>query len=438
MRTELRELMRLALPLALAQAGQAFMGLVDTAVLGWYSPAAQAGTGLGNSLSFTVVYLGMGVMLALDPLVSQAIGAGDVVRAKTHYWQGVWLALLTSVGVMALVALIPMALVPAGVGAEVASVASDYIWYRLPGIPGVLLFVGARSYLQGTDRVAVIFWAMVFANGVNFLLDLGLVFGAGPIPPLGAIGAAIATALSSWVQFAILIPSFGADPEGTKRRFDRREVLNALRLGGPIGLQFIVESGIFALAGLFAARINETAAAAHQIALTWGSVTFCVAFGLGSAAATRVGWALGATNPEAARRSGAASLLLVTGFMSISALGFLVAATPIIAAMSPDPAVRAVTHALFFVLAVFQVADGLQAVGSGLLRGASDTQASFWYNLVGHWFIGLPIAALLGVFGPLGVVGLWWGLCAGLTFVAVGLVLRFRTIMKRLARLPPA
>lgn len=151
--SELGALWRLALPLALAQAGQALMGLVDTAVLGRLSAAAQAG--LGNSLVFTCTFFGMGVMMALDPLVSQAIGAGDVTRARTHFWQGVWLALLTSAVVMVPVALLPFILEPFGVRPLVAEGAREYMWWRLPGVAAVLLFVTARSYLTGTGRVAI-------------------------------------------------------------------------------------------------------------------------------------------------------------------------------------------------------------------------------------------------------------------------------------------
>jgi MATE family multidrug resistance protein len=142
-RFELRALWRLALPLALAQAGQALMGLVDTAVLGRLNDAsAQAGAGLGNSLGFTVSFFGMGVMLALDPLVAQAVGAGQRAEARSHFWQGIWLALLTSVPVLAACAAIPLLLPAFGVKPSVASAAATYMWYRLPGIPGLLLFVG--------------------------------------------------------------------------------------------------------------------------------------------------------------------------------------------------------------------------------------------------------------------------------------------------------
>lgn len=420
-KSELRALWQLALPLALAQAGQALMGMVDTAVLGRLSAAAQAGAGLGNSLTFTFSFFGMGVMLALDPLVSQAIGAGQLGRARTHYWQGVWLALLTSAVVMIPIAIVPFLLEPFGVTPSVAEGARQYMWWRLPGVAGLLLFVGARSYLTGTGRVAATFWAMVIANVANLVLDVGLVFGLG----WGVPGAAIATVLCTWLQYGVLLFGLGPSPEGTKRRFDRVEVLQALRIGAPIGLHFIAESGVFSLAGLLAGGLGETPAAAHQVALNWASLTFCVAAGIGSAASIRVGWGIGRNDTQAARRAGVVAFVSAAAFMAIASMLFIVFPRGMAALMSDDAQVIDTVIALFVVVAVFQISDGVQAVGAGALRGIGDTTFTFWANMVGHWIIGLPVAWWLGVRGSHGVVGLWWGLSVGLTAVAVALVIRF-------------
>lgn len=419
--SELRALWKLALPLALAQAGQALMGMVDTAVLGRLSPAAQAGAGLGNSLTFTFSFFGMGVMFALDPLVAQAVGAGQHARARTHYWQGVWLAVLTSLVVMVPIAVTPWLLEPFGVAPSVAEGARTYMWWRLPGVMGLLLFVAARSYLTGVGRVAATFWAMVVANIANAALDVGLVFGLG----WGVTGASIATVVCTWLQWGVLLLAMGPSVEGTRRRFDRAEVMAALRLGVPIGLHFIAESGVFSLAGLLSGRLGETAAAAHQVALNWASLTFCVAAGIGAAAATRVGWGIGAGDTHAARRSGLVAFASAAAFMAFASLLFIVFPTTMAGAMSKDVNVIETVVSLFVVVAVFQISDGVQAVGAGALRGTGDTAFTFWANMVGHWLIGLPVAWWLGVRGTWGVVGLWWGLSVGLTAVAIALVARF-------------
>lgn len=419
--TELRELWKLALPLALAQAGQASMGMVDTAVLGRLSAAAQAGAGLGNSLTFTFSFFGMGVMFALDPLVSQAVGAGNYARARNHYWQGVWLALITSVVVMVPIAVIPFFLERFGVTPTVAAGAREYMWWRLPGVAGLMLFVGARSYLTGVGRVAATFWAMVFANVANLALDVGFVFGLG----WGVAGAAMATVICTWLQFGALVLVLGPAPEGVRRRFDRAELTQTLRLGVPIGLHFIAESGVFSLAGVFSGQLGETSGAAHQVALNWASLTFCVAAGIGSAASTRVGWSIGRRDTGSARRAGLVAFGSAVAFMAFAALLFVVFPRAMAEAMSDDASVIGTVVSLFFVVAVFQVSDGVQAVGAGALRGTGDTTFTFWANMVGHWLIGLPVAWWLGVRGTFGIVGVWWGLSVGLTVVAVALVIRF-------------
>lgn len=434
-RSELKALWKLALPLALAQAGQALMGMVDTAVVGRLSPAAQAGAGLGNSLTFTCSFFGMGVLMALDPLVSQAIGAGEHAKARTHYWQGVWLALLTSVLVMVPVALIPFILEPVGVPASIASEARVYMWWRLPGVAGLLLFIAAKSYLTGTARVGVTLTAMVVANIANLAFDIALVFGIGPIPAMGVTGAAIATVLCTWLQFAILLTGFEKAPDGVHRRFDRGEVTRAFRIGAPIGLHFIAESGLFSLTGVLAGMLGEAPGAAHQVALNWASLTFCVASGIGSAAATRVGWGVGRDDTPAARRAGLTAFGSVVVFMCFGALLFVAFPRLMAEVMSNDPRVIDTVAALFVVVAVFQISDGVQAVGAGALRGTGDTTFTFWANIVGHWGVGLPVAWLLGVWGPWGVVGLWWGLFAGLSVVAIAVLVRFaRSTRGRLVR----
>jgi MATE family multidrug resistance protein len=428
---ELKALWRLALPLALAQAGQALMGLVDTAVVGRLSETAQAAAGLGNSLTFTVMFFGIGVMMALDPLVSQAIGARRPGEARTHYWTGVWLALLTS-----LVLLVPLLSMGAvlrlvGVQAEVAAGATDYITFRLPAVAGQLLFVGARSYLQGHGRTRAILIAMVAANVVNLLLDLALVFGAGPVPALGIRGASIATTACTWLQFLLLVPALGPLPASVRRALDVPSLVRALRVGLPVGLHLLAEGGVFGLAGLLAGRLGASSSAAHQVALTWASLTFCVAVGIGSAGSVRVGWGVGARDLRAARRSGLVAFGSGAAFMACTALMFVVLPEPLARLLSPNEGVVSVAASLFVVTAVFQVSDGVQGVGAGVLRGYADTRFTFVVNVIAHWLIGLPLSWWLGVRGDLGVVGLWWGLSAGLTVVAVAVFVRFEWLSRQ-------
>lgn len=424
---EARELLKLGWPLALAQAGQALFGVVDTAIVGRVGAQAQGAVGLGNALFFGFACLGMGVMMALDPLVSQAIGAGEPGRARSLYWQGVWLSVLASAVLAIPIALAPLALPVFGVEPALAHDTWVYAMWRLPQLPVLLLFVVARSWLQGVGRSHVLFVAALIANVLNFALDWWLVLDLG----WGVAGAAIATVISAAGQLAIVVAVFGPAPQGTRRDADPEAMRKTFRVGLPIGLQMFAEVGVFSAAGVIAGTMNEASVAAHQIAITWASFTFCLAVGVGAASAVRVGWAIGAGDTPAARRSGLAAIGLGVIIMSTSALFFF--AFPMLPArvMSDRPDVLTAVVALFGVCAVFQVFDGIQAVAAGALRGAGDTRFAFWANLVGHYGVGLPVSLFLGVKLKLGVVGLWWGLCAGLIAVALALLGRFVVLTQR-------
>jgi len=424
---EAKELVKLGWPLALAQAGQALFGVVDTAIVGRVGAQAQGAVGLGNAVFMGFACLGMGIMLALDPLISQAIGAGQPARARSLFWQGVWLALLVSAALSVPIALVPLLLPGFGVEAGLSHQTWLYAVWRLPHLPLLLLFIVSRAWLQGVGQTRVLFFATVVANVVNFALCWWFVLTLG----LGVAGAAVATVISAAVQLAIVVATFGPAPQGTRRDYDDEAVKKTLRVGLPIGLQMFAEVGVFSAAGVIAGTLNEASIAAHQIAITWASFTFCFAVGIGAAAAVRVGWAIGAKDTPAARRSGLTATALGMLVMSTSALFFY--SFPLLPAevMTDRPDVLRVVVALFAVTAVFQVFDGIQAVAAGALRGAGDTRFAFWANLAGHYGVGLPISMLLGIKLALGVIGLWWGLCAGLVAVALALLGRFVRLTSR-------
>jgi MATE family multidrug resistance protein len=441
---EIRPLLRLALPLAVAQGGQALMGLVDTAVVGHAGALPLAGVGLGVALFMAFAILGMGVMHGVDPLVSQAIGAGDPRRARRVLWQGTWLA----GGLAALLAIpfaiAPRVLVPFGIEAAVAETATSYLLWRLPGLPFLFVFFGARAYLQslGTTRPIVV--ATVVANVANVALDVLLVFGGAAlpgaawplteVPAMGAAGAALATSLVLVLQVAVLSRAVSAVPVPggpVSRRPDPREIAEAVRVGLPIGLHMGAEVGVFVLAGVLAARLGRIPLAAHQLATAVASLTFTVAVGFGNAGSVRVGWAVGARDREGARRAGLAAFTVGAAFMTVAGGLFLSLPGPIARLLTSDPAVVAAAIPLLRVAALFQISDGLQGVGAGVLRGAGETRFTFAANVVGHWGLGFPAAVLLAFPAGLGVTGLWWGFVLGLSAVAVALVARFLRVSAR-------
>jgi MATE family multidrug resistance protein len=428
--SELWQLIKLAGPIALAQAGYALMGLVDTAVVGRLGAAPLGAVGLANGLFFAIAVMGIGATMGLDPLFAQALGAGDQKRAQELVWQGLWLSLAVTLALALPIALLPFLLEPAGIAPDVARDGRLFLWLRLPGLWPMLAFAALRSYLQAAQRTHALVFAVLIANVANLLLDIGLVFGKAGLPALGAPGSALSTSFCSLVQLAVV--AFAVHPQkGISRRLVALDLRKALNVGIPVGLQMGAEVGVFALVGLLAARLGALSAAAHQVAIALASFTFCAAVGVGMAGTVRVGRAVGARDTAAARRAGLLAFATGTGAMGISALAFWLAPEWLARILSDRPEVIAASVPLLAVCAVFQLSDGVQGVGSGVLRGVGDTRFAFLANLGGHYLVGLPIAILLGLKLGWGVIGLWWGLCAGLTAVAAALLTRFIRLSSR-------
>jgi len=376
--------------------------------------------------------------MGVEPLTSQAFGAGDPIAARRYLWQGVWMSCAVGIVFTIPIALSPLVMPPIGIDADVTKLAKAYLWIRMLSLVPMLLFHVLKSYLQARGVTRPMIVSMAVANVFNLAADIVLVFGAGPIPPLGVAGAAIATVVSSIIQLGIIALAIGkltVPAAANVRKLVRSEFVQVFRIGFPVGLHWGAEVGVFALVALLAGRLGAVDLAAHQIAITLASFTFMFAVGVSAAASVRVGRSIGALDHARTRIAGLVGVAAGAGVMAVGALAFLLFPGALARLLSDQPDVIAAAIPLIMIAAVFQVSDGMQATGAGVLRGAGDTRFTFLANLVGHWLVGFPIAILLGFHLGGGVIGLWWGLCAGLTAVALILVVRFlRLSSKPIAR----
>jgi len=442
-RTGFWSLVKLAAPIAVSQAGYAMMGLVDTAVVGRAGAVPLAAVGLANAVFIAFTIFGMGVLIGLDGLISQSLGAGQPTRGRELFWTGIWMS-----GGLALALTPPMVastffLEQAGIEPAVASDTRIYLLIRALSVFPVYIFFVQRAYLQALKRTRDLVVAAVAANVVNLFADILLVFGGGNlpewtgplrlVPPMGAAGAAIATVVCSYVQVAIAWRGVGAVPApGRPRRSWSSEDARAVaRLGVPVGLHYLAEVGVFALAGFLAGRMGALNMGAHQVAITIASLTFCLALGIGNAGSVMVGWAVGARDTQEARRAGMRAFGAAALFMGMNAILLSVFSRGIASLITDQQDVLDIAAPLLVVAGAFQLSDGIQGVGAGVLRGAGDSRFTFVANVVGHYVIGLPIAMLLGPLGSGGVRGIWWGLSVGLTAVAVALFARFWRLSSR-------
>ena len=433
-RTELKSLIRLAGPLAAAQAGTQIMGLVDLAVVGRLGARELGAAGLGNAIFFTISILGMGLVFGVDPMISHAFGGKDPVRARHVLWQGIWLAIggtvVLTIPLLAAPALFPLF----GVERHLQTLAIQFLLVRTAGLAPLLLFIVVRAYLQAQNVTRPMVMAMLIGNVFNLVADLILVFGWGPFPRMGVAGAALSTDLGAVLALAIVawtVKSIHLPPHdaGVLHHARWPEIRQAIRIGLPIGVQMGAEIGVFALVGLLAGHLGAIDLAAHQLVLGFVSLTFTISVGVASAGSVRVGLAVGARDQARTRTAGFAAITGGIGFMLAGATIFAFFPRAVARLLTNQETVIAAAIPILLV-AVFQLSDGLQAIGAGVLRGAGDTVFPLAANLVGHWLIGLPIALYLGFHRNMGIVGLWWGLCAGLTVVATLLLLRFNRLSK--------
>jgi MATE family multidrug resistance protein len=433
---ESRALVKLAVPIVAVQVGMMLMGVVDTIMVGRVSASALAAVALGHLYFFTFGSFGMGTLHALDPLVSQAIGARDRSAVTRAVQRGFVLAVALAVPASIALWLAEPVMIFLRQPESVVPIAAAYDRASIPGLLPLLLFSVTRQALQSMKRMAPIVWTIVLANIANAFLNWVLVYGKLGVPALGAVGTAWASSISRWIM-AILLLAFAwrsLRPHLRSLRPDTlllRPMLRMLKVGAPIGAQYMIEGGIFSLVALLMGMMGAVQVASHHVSLSIAALAFMVPLGIGSAAAVLVGHAVGRGDAVDARAASGAALFLGAAFMTTTAAVMLTAPGLLARAYTSDVAVLALAASLIPIAGVFQVFDGLQVVAVGILRGVGDTRMPLIINVLGFWMIGLPTSLILAFRLDYGPRGLWWGLVVGLATVAAALMLRVRWRLSR-------
>ena len=434
---ELGALARLAVPIAIAQLGILAMSLVDTAAIGRMSVVDLAGAGIGRSIGFGTVVIGIGLAGGLDPLAAQAIGAGDPGRAWQAFVTTLRATLVLWPVLMAAAFAVTLSLPAVGLDAAVISRVRLYIAGQAPGLAAILAFSSAKTFLQAHGRTTPALVGSLVANAINLPVTNLLVRGDGALnavglpgiglPALGAFGGGVAFSLACMVLLAFV---GRAALEHRPRDASPRIPLGVVyRIGVPIGLQMFAEVGAFSLVALLSGAFGPEVASAHHIAIGLASFTFMGAVGVSGATAVRVAYAIG--QGRSPRRAGVLGIGLGVAGMLGGAVVFAAIPGPLMRLFTTDERVVTVGIGLLRIAALFAIFDGVQAVASGALRGAGDVRFPFLANIVAHWIVGFPAALVLGFTLHLGAPGLWWGLTAGLAFVSMSLAARFAVITRR-------
>jgi multidrug resistance protein, MATE family len=437
---ELAETLKLAVPLALTQLGQIAMMTTDLAFIGRLGSETVAAAALAHTVFFVTFTFGMGLVSAVAPLAAQAFGARDPRMVRRALRVGLWAALLIALPLMALPFRGEAILIALGQAPTAAGLAQQYLFGLAWGILPALWFIAIRGFMSAVNRPEPVLWITLAAIPANALLVYLLLYGKWGLPELGLFGAGLATSTVNLGTFlaglwftALRRPFRKYHVLGNIWRIDWPLMAKLVIVGGPISMAFLLEYGLFGAAGLLMGLISTTALAAHQIALQIAAILFMVPFGISMAATVRVGHAVGRRDSGAVRRAGYVAILLGAAFMATMTLAvilgrFLIA--EIFLGETVD-ATATLTATLLLIGSTFFVADGIQTIAAGALRGMNDTRLPLLFATFSYWLIGFTSACALGFRTSLGASGIWIGLSIGTVVFAILLVLRFRLLASR-------
>lgn len=427
----------LGLPLIGSHLAQMLLHVTDMVMLGWYSVTALAAAVIATSTFFVIFILGAGFAQAVMPMVASAIGRGDDVQVRRDTRMGLWLSIAFGVLVYPLFWWSEPLLLALGQKPEVAALGQEFLRIAGLGMIPALLVMVLKSYLAALERTQVVLWVTLAAVGVNIAVGWALIFGNWGAPELGVRGAAIASVTVQVLTAVALAIYAGWLPELRRFRLfqrfwrpDWQALRQVFKLGMPIGLTSLAEGGMFEASAIMMGWVGTVQLAAHGIALQAAALTFMVHLGLSNATTVRTALASGAGDAVAVRRGGRVAIGLSMMFAVIVVILFLTFPEAIISVFldraKPEAAqILAFGTSLLAVAALFQVADSLQVMALGLLRGVKDTRVPMLIAALSYWGIGIPASYMLAFKAGYGGVGLWLGLVIGLSVAAGLLMTRF-------------
>jgi MATE family multidrug resistance protein len=443
-RDHIRAMLLLGLPLVGSHLAQFALHVIDTIMVGWYSVEALAAAVLGTSTFFVIFILGAGFAGAVMPMVASAAAGGHDAEVRRITRMGLWLSLGFSVLILPGMWWSGAILIALGQDPEIAGLTQQYLRIAGFGMAPTLAVMVLKSYLAALERTQVVLWVTLAAVAVNAAINWALIFGNWGAPELGLRGAAIASVIVQGATMVALV-GYAALAPGLRRytlftrfwRPDPQALRSVFRMGWPIGLTGLAEGGLFTATALMMGWIGTRELAAHGIAVEISGLTFMIHLGLSNAATVRAGRAYGVRDGAGLRRGAvvAMGLSLVVTVGVIAA--FLVLPHVLIGAfLAADdplrPGIIAYGTVLLAVAALFQLADSVQVMVLGLLRGIHDTRRPLLIALVGYWVVGVPFAYVLGFAMGWGGTGIWFGLVLGLSVVAILLARRFLRQIKTL------
>ena len=414
------------------------MGVVDSLMVGVLGPVPLAAASLGNSITILIFIVGIGVSFAVTPLVAISVGAKQFTKCGVYFRQSLLVNIAFGIILMSVTIICSELIVYFDQPVEVIDSAKSYT--KILGLTAVpmMLFQTYKQFIEGLSIMKPAMIITIFANVVNAFTNWLLIFGNLNFPALGLDGAGWATFssrifMSSGLMVYVMNTKFFKqyDVSFHFKKINIPVIKKILSLGFPSGVQYFFEVGAFAFAVIMIGWLGTDQLAAHQIAINLASISFMVVLGLSTAGSIRVGNAVGEQNVSKVRRAGFTTILLAICFMAMSGLVFILNKNYLPTLYINDETVISIASSLLIIAALFQLSDGVQAVGVGILRGLTDVKIPTAITFLAYWVVGLPTAYLLGFTLGYDVQGVWIGLLAGLTTSAVLLTLRFNVKSKQ-------
>jgi multidrug resistance protein, MATE family len=448
-RDEFRATLALAWPLILTNVTMVLINITDVKLLALLGPDALAASGLGSSIVIAMLLIGIGIVIAGSPLMAAELGrkAYSVRDIRRTFRQSLWAATAVCIPVWVLLWNTGAVLNWAGQPAKLASDTGIYVQALMWMLWPQLGIVAIRSFMAALELPRWTMVAGLAAVIVNAFVSYGLIFGYFGLPRWGLWGAGIGSSLTSLFQFLFLAVIVIRHPKfrryhlfGRWWRSDWSRFATIWKLGLPIGLHMGFEAMVFSAAIFLMGYISIAATAAHAVAIQIVAMTFMVPMGLGQAATVRVGLGYGRLDADAIQRAGWMAYALGVGFMT--AMAIVIWAVPdMLAGFFLDPELKGNAEVLrlavsfLLVAAVFQIVDGAQVVGTGMLRGLQDTTWPMLFAAFGYWVVGLGFGCWLAFYKGFDGAGIWIGLALGLGIVAALVLVRW-LMRARLELLP--
>ncbi len=429
---------KLAYPVVLSQLGQVSVGVADSMMVGRLGAVPLAAASLANSIFFVILMFGMGISMGITPLVSMAEGKGKFGRIGRLFQHGLWISIVTAFVLICIILGLSQGLQFLDQPKEVVDIAIPYLFVITASLFPFMIFQNFKQFAEGLSQTRQAMFVTIFCNLVNVFLNWVLIFGKLGAPELGLMGAGWATLISR-----VLMPlMMGWYVMNSKRYLDFNlqigikkisfpMINRILKIGLPTGFQFIFEVSAFGSAAIMMGWIGVNALAGHQIALNLASISYMMAAGLSTAGMIRVSNQIGRNNFKAMREAGLVVFGMVLVFMACTAILFVTLRNYLPMLYIDDPEVIATSASLLIIAGLFQLSDGAQVAGLGVLRGMEDVKFPTWITLFAYWALGLPLGYFLAFEMGLAERGIWYGLLTGLSITAVILFYRFHQLSKR-------